>query len=307
MVAANGQLLIASAKANSGPCIDSYDGTTLTLAKLDMSKIEQIVRCIEFDGSNLYIGLSSNNDSTGTQFAGKAQMIVWDTVSSGWQQAFNFPEETITNIKAFNGRLFAWGKRGFYQFTGSGFTRIRAIIGAPIMGAVDVSPNGILYWKSSSNQVYAYGPPLPGLPEVVWKPYETGGSELGFLKWANYTNMYLSNGTFALRRYSAVGVGGYGTAEWRTPMIKFPQIARLIRIKVFFLPLTSGTSVDVKWASDTGSSTTTIGTFSTTSSTDWEYQPDGLVSDSWQIIFSHTAGATPKIKKVEIEYSIEQS
>ena len=306
MAVGNGKLFIGDANATGGARITSVDGSGTVYitgsGSLDLSKSEQIIRALEFDNNLLYIAMSGNPDDSSTQSA-ESSLLIWDTVSESWQYKYTFPEGQFWNIKAHKGNIYCWGQNGFYQFTGRDFERIYPMTGAPVCDAIDKSPNGYLYFKSPSGIIHAYGSPSAGVAPFLFRPYETGGSASGFLKFVDSNNIVLHNGTSTLRRYSSTGTGGYAEAEWRTPMIPFGRLTKLVKIRLYFMPWTSGASMTVSWSKDDGSTLTTLGTISTAGETSWEYQPNGCEADAWQIVLTHTGGATPKIRRIILEYA----
>lgn len=313
MVQGNGNLYIGNSNYSANTaCVAKLDGSgVLTETALDLSATQQLVRCLEFNRNYLYIGASATGTS-GANYRSQASMYVWDGVSSSWQEQFTFPEEDITAIKAFNGSIFAWGRRGFYEFTGSGFRMLYpAAAGPSHPSAVDVSPDGFVYFKGTGSDgtasTYAYGTPDPQLPPKIYRPYETNGGDSLALFWANKTNFYMAYGSGdRIRRFTNSGAAGYGTASWRMPMLKFPFPARLVSVRVFLQPLPASAAFTVGWSGNAGTSTTTVMTVNTTSTTEQKASYDGLVSDVWQIVLTHTSGKTPKIQKVEIEYELEK-
>jgi hypothetical protein len=307
MVQGNGKLWIGNSNG-SGPIITSVDASDIvSSAALDLSSISQVIKALDFDKNFLFIATSSKETADTSDFSSPATMYVWDTISSGWQESFQFPEPDITCIKAFGGTVFATGKRGLYRFTGSGFEKVTDyIVGPPTAGGMDTSPDGKLYVKMSQ-AIGAYGSLDSRYPPIFHVPYSDTGGENSFIKWASntelYTGGYISHPR--VKRFSSLGTT-FTTGYWGTPMIPFGKETRLLRIKVDFLPLANGTTFDVKWAKDDGSTAVALGTVTGTGTeTSWQYSPNGLTSYAWQIRIEHTAGTSPFIRQIELEVENE--
>lgn len=311
MVQGNGKLFIGNSNYSANTaCIATLIDAMFTETALDLSATQQIVRALEFNRNYLYIATASSSTS-GSSYRSPAYLYIWDGVSSGWQEQYQFPEEDFTAIKAYNGQIYCWGRRGMYRFNGSGFDMIYpATAGPGYPSAVDISPNGFAYFKGTGNDgsagIYAYGTPDPQLPPRMYRPYETNGGNALALFWANNTNFYCAYGSGdRLRRFSSSGASGYGTATWSTPMLKFPQPARLTSIQAFYQSLPSASAFTVSWTPNT-SSAVVLMSVSTAGTTSQKMHINGCIDDIWQLSITHTAGKTPKILSLIAEYEFEQ-
>ena len=313
MVQGYGKLFIGNSNMSlSTACIATLDNAgTLTEIALNLGATQQIVRALEFFGDYLYIAMASTTSASGNVYRSSASLKIWDTVSSSWQREYIFPEEEIASIKASNGSIYCWGRRGFYRFNGSGFDMVYPMSSGPAYpSAVDVSPDGFVYFKGAAiagtTSILAYGSPDPRIPQAMHIPYETNGGNALPIFWASKTNFYVAYGSGdRLRLYSSSGAAGYGGATWRTPMFKFPKPARLASVTVVFNTL--GTArFRIGWAPRDGLVETQVASVSSDSQSGQKFFIDGLIDDSWQIMITHTAGVTPKIQKIDIDYELEQ-
>lgn len=311
MVQGGGKLFIGNSNFSlNTPSIATVDSNgAVNLAALDLSQTEQVIKALEYSRNFLYIA-TTNNTAANTNTS-DSYLYVWDGISGSWQEQFRFPEENFTAIKFANGQLFCWGNKGFYRFTGSGFELIYPIQGGPSAGGVSVRPNGVVYFRDGAGSIYGYGTDNPQIPPVVYTPY-TGGSAVynGAVHWASRSKLFASaNASPRLYEYFSGGTNDYVSASWRTPMINFGQLTRLVRVYMVFQSWPTGATMDVKWATGSGSSTTTIGTVSTAGETTAEFYPEGCVADFWQVGLTLTAapgGITPKIQRIVIDYQPEK-
>jgi len=310
MVQGNGKLFIGNSNYSANTaCIATLVDATFTESALDLSATQQIVRALEFNRNYLYIATSAGTESAG--YRSQAFLYVWDGVSSGWQEQYQFPEEDFTAIKSYNGQIYCWGRRGFYRFNGSGFELIASVASGPkYQSAVDISPNGFIYFKGTANDgsstIYAYGTPDPKIPPQLYRPYDFNGGDSTAIFWANNTSLYVSYSSGnKIRRFSSSGASGYGTATWSTPMMKFPQPARLTSIQAFYQSLPSTSAFTVSWTPNT-SSAVVLMSVSTAGTTSQKMHIDGCIDDIWQLSITHTAGKTPKILSLIAEYAFEQ-
>lgn len=311
MAQGNGQLFIGNVDSNGNAVITTVDSSdVVTLVKLDLTKTGQFVKALEFDGENLFIGMSYDKDNS-LNVNVESYLYIWDTVSGSYQQRYRFPQGNITNIIKTPNGLFVFGRNACFRFTGANWEPIfQQYNGGPGVHGADFNPNGVVFWKTAGNQIiYSFGSVDPRIPDAVNRPYRSMGAESGFLKWTDNSNFYVSGFlTGALvRRFSSTGSGGHsGTAEWWTPMIQFPNRSRFARITIYTLPLGSDTSVTAYWGNQDGSSLTTLGQLNVSGGTKFQFTVDGLVDYAWQIKLLHSAGTTPYIRRIEIEYEIEK-
>jgi hypothetical protein len=311
MVQGYGKLFIGNSYTNASltnACsIAKVEAGVVTPDALPLYKTQKVVKCVEFHNANLYVGITTNlyNDRT---LKCETTVVVWDTVSAGWQKEIPFPEEDIVALKTWNGSLYAWGARGVYRFNGSGFSQVYVTQAGPNLASeVDVSPWGILYWKgtdTSGNQgVYAYGSMDERLKKVPFKPYLEYGGASQALFWVNKDNLYIcgySSGN-KIRRFNSASDASYGTATWKSSMINFPGNAQIVDIKVMLASLPSGTAVTLGWAKDDGIAEDLL-TANTLGQTLMKICPNGKIADEFQVYLRHTAGPTPKVKRIDIEY-----
>ena len=137
------------------------------------------------------------------------------------------------------------------------------------------------------------------------------GSNTGFLKWVTRTDFYV--GGFmsgeSVRRFAVGGTRGQsGVAEWWTPMINFaPDKARITKVTVYTLPLGEDTVASVLWGNQEGSSLSTLMAIATSGETKFEVHPKGKLDYAWQVCLRHSAGATPRVRRIEIEYQVEKA
>ena len=310
MVQGGGKLFIGNSNFSlNTPCIATVDSSgAVNLAALDLSQIEQVIKAVEYNRNFLYIA-TTNNTAANTN-SSDSFLFVWDGISGSWQEQFRFPEENFTALKFANGQLFCWGNRGFYRFTGSGFELIYPINGGPSAGGVGVHPNGIIYFRDGAGVIYAFGSNNPQIPAVIYRPYKAANIYNGAVHWASASKLFASYAlTPFLLEYASSGTDDYGSAEWRTPMINFGQLTRLVRVYIVFQSWPTGATMDVKWATGDGTSPTTIGTISAAGEKTFEIYPDGCVADLWQLGTTLTAapgGITPKIQRILIDYQPEK-
>lgn len=316
MVAGNGKLFVGNVDTAGNAVISTVDSADVVqLVALDLTKTGQFVKALEFADTSLYIGMSYDKDNSSNSNV-ESFLYVWDTVSAGYQQRFRFPQGNITCIRATAKGIFVFGRNAAFRFTGSGFEPIyQNYSGGPNVHGADFSPNGQLFWKTGTGQiVYSFGSVDPALPEVVNRPYRSMGAEGGFLKWVDNSNFYVSGFSSApmVRRFSAGGTAGYGgDGEWWTPIIQFPDRCRFARITIYTLPLAADTTVGIYWGNKDGSALTQIATMQQATAQDpgfskFQFTADGLIDYAWQIKLAHTAGETPSIRRIEIEYDIEK-
>lgn len=311
MVQGYGKLFIGNSYTNASltnACsVAKIEAGVVTADALPLGKTQKVVKCLEFHNANLYIGLSSNLYGDRT-IRCDTSMLVWDTVSPGWQKEIPFPEEDIVALKSWNGSLYAWGARGVYVFNGTGFSQIFLTPAGPNLSSeVDVSPYGLLYWKgtdSAANQgIYAYGALDERQTKVPFKPYFEYGGASQPIVWVNKDNLYVfgySSGE-KIRRFNSATDASYGTATWKSSMINMPGNAQIVDIKVMMASLPSGTSVTLGWAKDDGIAEDLI-TANTLGQTLIKTVPNGKISDEFQVYIKHTSGPTPKIHRIDIEY-----
>lgn len=304
MAQGNGKLYIGNTNFSANTTqISTDDGSgAISLAALDLSRTQEVVKALSFDKSYLFIAGTQNTGNSAN--IGESHLYLWNTVTNNsWQQQFKFPEEDFQALAPMNGDMYAWGRRGFYKFNGYGFELIQPIIGGPGAGGVDVAPNNIVYFRDESGRVYGYGSPNALVQPIVFVPFKFASTPGGALKWTTRTDLYIGGfGSTPLRRYGAVGEATWDAGTWRTPMINFGQRTRVSKVYIAFFSWPGGASVDVVWASGDGSSTTTIGTISNTGDTFWSGTADGLEGDHWQIGLNHTSGSSPQIRRIVIEY-----
>lgn len=305
MIQGNGKLFIGNSNFSLNTAsIATFDGASVIPNALDLGKTEQFIRAIEFNKDFLYIATTNNTEDNSR--IGDSFLYIWDTVSTSWQEQYKFPEEDLRAIRAFNGRIYTFGNRGAYLFSGNEFQPIISLSGGPSPGGTSIHPAGFISWHDGAGQIYSCGTMNPRIPSIPFKPYfNPDAAYSGAIQWTSRTKLWATTPTDTpkLRVYS--GSTTYETASWKTPMINFGIKARLSRIYLYFLSWPSGCTVDVKWASGDGSSMTTLGTINTTGATSVKFSADGLVDDSWQIILTHTGGTSPKFRKMVIEWEPE--
>lgn len=314
MAVGNGKLWIGNSnRATNTATVASVDGSgTINHSALDLSRTREIIKALDYNRNYLFIAASSyvsNNGSTVTN--SNAHLYLWDTTSGSWQEQYTFPEGDITAVKVANGEVFCWGQTGFYRFTGSNFELLKTFTSGPNATGVDVSPRGIVYYRTGEPSIHGYGTFDQRVAPILFKPQILDSDQPAcVVKWVDRNNLYVgeNSSNFYLKRFSPSSETFDKTAEWRTPMINFGEKRRFSKIILQFLPWPSGTSLTVKWATGNGTSTTTIGTISTSGETEWECQADGLVGSFWQIILSHTAGEiSPSIRRIIIEHDPDKT
>jgi len=306
MATGNGKLFIGNSNFSMNVAsIATVVGAVVTPNALDLGKTAQQVTSLAFDRNYLYIGTSSGDETATLNVP--ASLYLWDTVSGSWQEQYTFPEPSITSIKATGSDIFCAGRKGMYRFTGSKFELVYNINGGPDPWSIDDSPSGILYFGDGTRSMYAYGS-RNGLPPIVYRPYKSTSSNFDTVKVITESKLYISDGGGLAAFGGSGSASNYVAATVRTPMFSFPGLARLVKVRLYFFSFPSGETLDIGWAKDDGSSVTAIGTISTTGATEWEFQPDGLVADQWQLVISHPSAGinTPKIRKIEIDYNLEK-
>lgn len=316
MVQGNGFLYIGNSNFSlNTPSVARYDGAIMQPNYLDLSKIEKVVTDLAFNNKFVYIATTGNVGTTNNR--ADSALYVWDGVSPSWQEQFAFPDEDFVSIKFANGKLLCWGKRGLYQFTGSSFEMIHSLEGGPgNPWAVDVHPEGQMTYQGTDRgaiSMFKYGTFDKRLPSIIQRPLNLNASPLfdgvSGMIWPNKNVLYIGGAGSgdALRRFD-INSTTYNEGTWKTPMVTFPERARIVSIKVYFLPLASGATFTVGWAKDAGTTDTDLFTVTGDgSNVSQEYHPAGVVADQLQLVVTHTAGATPKIRRFEIEWEAEKN
>ena len=307
MASGNGKLFFGNSNFSLNTAsVGVDDGASVTPNALDLAKTEQCVRSIEFNRNTAFIAMTSNQGSGGP--TGNSTMYVWDGIATSCQDKFQFPDEDFHCVKAYGSDILAFGQRGMYQFTGSGFDLIQPYQGGPDPWGVSVSNRGGVSWKDEATNFYNFGSPNKQLPTIVTKPIKFSEVPAGGVAYIGQDNMYVGGFTTAGSRIKRFGLAGttYESGDWRTPMFKWDQPMRLVRFEVHMISMVSGCTLSATWANNDGSSQTTMDTMNTPGTTLWEYDPNGLVDYSWQFGITHSAGATPKIKRIILEVSPEK-
>lgn len=316
MTQGNGFLYIGNSNFSlNTPSVARWDGVIMQENYLDIGKVEKIVTDIVYGGKSVYIALTGKVGSTANR--APCSLVVWDGISESWQDEFPFPEEDFVAMKFVNGALICWGKRGLYQFNGAGFDPIHSMEGGPSKPwAVDIHPEGQVYYQGidyTRVSMFKYGTSDKRLPSIIQKPLDLnvdpqfeGAS--GML-WVNKDNLYLGGAQSgdSLRRFTSSSVE-YNSGTWRTPMITFPSKSRIVALKIYTLPMPSGCIINVGWAKDNGTTEDSLFTFTGTGTETYkDYYPAGKVANQFQLIITHSAGTTPKIRRIEVEYEPEQN
>ncbi len=308
MVQGNGKLFFGNSNFSTfGASVGTDDGAAVTPNQLDLTKTEQFVRSLDFNRNTLFIAMTNNQGSGGP--TGNSTMYVWDGIATSYQDKFNFPDEDFSCVKVYGSDIIGFGQRGMYQFTGSGFTLVQPYAGNPDPWGVTTSPRGSILWKDEASQIYSFGSPNKQLPTIPTKPLVFATTPAGGVCQVGKNNLYIggfTTGGSRIRRYGVAGTS-YDTGDWRTPMFKWDQPMKLARFEVHMLSLMSGTTISATWANGNGSSPTTMATLSTEGTTVWDFDPSGLSDYSWQFGITHSAGATPKIKRIILEVTPEKS
>lgn len=306
MVQGNGKLFIGNSITGNGGCVTTVSGDTVNLVALDISKTAKIIRALEFNSNYLYIAASQNYNETNVVC--ESSLYVWDTVSSSWQQEFKFPENDLRSLRVANGTLYCWGNSGFYRFTGSNFELIRNINGGPAAYGSDVTPRGLIIWKSGAD-IYQYGTTNPGINPIVSKPINDASIYANVaLKSVTKSKLYLGGNTTApfMRVFSSDGTGRAANGEWRSPLFNTGNKIRIKKLYVYAQPLPTNCAVSFAFIDDSGK-TISAGGWSTAAETVYTYSPNGAVFETFQLRMIHNAN-TPSIKlrKIVIEYMNEK-
>lgn len=307
MVQGNGKLFIGNSNfSTSTASIATDDGAAVTPNALDLAKTEQYVRSLEFYRNTLLIA-GSSNAGTGSPLNIPNTMYVWDGISSSYQDKYEFPDEDFHAIKVFKNNIYGFGQRGMFVFNGSGFELVQPYSGGPDPYGVSVNPRGFISWKDEVNQAYSFGSVNSKLPTISWKPIKFSSTPSGGFFWVNRATAYVGGFSAGdpIRRFA--GDSGYQTSSWMTPMFKFDQPYRLVKFEVFLQSLPSGGNLSFLWSNGDGNSPATVASLTTAGTTEWKYEPNGLVDNSWAIGISHSSGTTPKIKRIVLEVKPEQS
>lgn len=306
MVQGNGKLFFGNSNFSLNMAsVGTDDGASVTPNQLDLGKTEQFVRSLEFNRNTLFIAMTNNQGGGGP--IGSPMMYVWDGIATSYQDKFSFPDEDFSCVKAYGSTILGFGQRGLYQFTGSGFDLIQPYTGNPDPWGATISPRGAVLWKDEAANLYSYGSPNKQLPTIATKPVKFSTAPAGGVAQVGKNNIYIGgfpSGT-KFRRFGAAGTT-YESGDWRVPMFKWDQPMRLARFEVHMMSLLSGTTLQATWSNGDGSSQTTMDTMNTPGTTIWKYDPNGLVDYSWQFGITHSAGATPKIKRIILEVSPEK-
>lgn len=300
MVQGNGSLFVGH-----GKYVAKLSGEVMNITAMDLSKTSKVVKCMEFNRNYLYMGVSTNYGNANIN--SEASLIIWDTVSEGWQEEFRFPENDLTAIKSANGTLYCWGDKGFYRFTGSNFELISVITGSPAPWGVDVTPRGLIIFKDGAGHIYQYGSSNPGLNPILQKVInEANQVQLGGLKSVTrtkyYSGAYLSGDN--IRAYSSAGGTRPDAGVYATPFLNLGQKIRVSKIYAYAQNLLSGCSLSFALYDEDGSSID-CGYWNTAGEKTYEYQPNGAVFDTFQLRMTHL-GTSPKIRKFVIEYEPEK-
>lgn len=321
MVVGNGQIFIGDADANNNACVSTYNGSVFTKAKLDLSKTNQVIKALAFNGNYLYIAASGSDYQTNTLDA-PSTMYIWDTTSGSWQQQYRFPEQDFNNLIVSNGKIIGIGRKNAYIFNGSGFDQLYPLVGGASNGSVDVSPYGQCYWIDQGLQsMFVYGTINPQVDKSVRIPIFFNNALPSALKWTsvNEVNVGFSNsGSQYLRRYN-ISATDFQTSTYKTPIISSSDLgfggnqAHVTKVIIDTLPLVSGCSVDINWYSGDGTASVKFGTINPTNAVDptnpskFIFQADGAVDTDFQFGFTHSAGDTPKIHHLIFEANPEKN
>ena len=147
-----------------GNVLHSWDGTTSTLAVLDLPSDMGITAAVSHKGY-IYLAATGWDDLSSALF-GKGMIFIWDGVSASWISDF-IVDELVKVLFSFEGILYASKSNSFGFFNGDAFVKIRT--GG--FGKHQITTNEGRILIAQGNGILAYGNPVPGRQRFISFPW----------------------------------------------------------------------------------------------------------------------------------------
>lgn len=286
--------------------------TTLTIASglLDLPSTLTIVD-LDDDGYHLVIAATENAISGNASINTINKIYFWNTFENSWQREWEINTPYIAAIKRIGTTMYALCADGIYAFnystpptlalpldTGDGPSKTGGV--NPTSHIATVLHN-VLYWTSASQEICAFGSPLPGLSQRFFKPFK------GFAD--GVTSLLFNTGKYRFYTADADEYGFINNAQGgatgvvaETIFIPLERKWNILRIEVVLgEPLASGDSLNIDVKSDEDTSAADWGTISYAAhgAVRTVVLPGKYIAENLKLVLNFNAGAV-KIKKIMV-------